>query len=38
MLRVYELAKEERLATYVAADRLAEKRVAMVATLRRTSV
>ena len=31
MLRVYELAKEERLPTYMAADRLAEKRIAMVA-------
>jgi leucine dehydrogenase len=38
MLRVYELAKEEGLATYVAADRLAEKRVAMVSKLKRTWV
>ncbi len=38
MLRVYELAKEERLPTYVAADRLAEKRVAMMAKLKRVWV
>ena len=38
MLRVYEIAKEERIPTYIAADRLAEKRVAMVAKLKRTWV
>jgi leucine dehydrogenase len=38
MLRVFELAKEERLPTYVAADRLAEKRVAMMAKLKRVWV
>ncbi|MFI5213476.1 MAG: Glu/Leu/Phe/Val dehydrogenase dimerization domain-containing protein [Gemmatimonadales bacterium] len=38
MLRVYELAKEERLPTYLAADRLAEKRVAMMAKLKRVWV
>lgn len=38
MLRVYELAKEERLPTYVAADRLAEKRVAMMDKLKRVWV
>jgi leucine dehydrogenase len=38
MLRVYELAKEEGLATYVAADRLAEKRVAMVSKMKRVWV
>jgi leucine dehydrogenase len=36
MLRVYEIAKEEKLPTYQAADRLAEKRIAMVAKLMRT--
>ncbi|MFI5208644.1 MAG: Glu/Leu/Phe/Val dehydrogenase dimerization domain-containing protein [Gemmatimonadales bacterium] len=38
MLRVYDLAKEERLPTYLAADRLAEKRVAMMAKLKRVWV
>ncbi len=38
MLRVYELAKAERLPTYRAADRLAEQRIAMVRNLRRTWV
>jgi leucine dehydrogenase len=38
MLRVYELAKEERLPTYMAADRLAEKRVAMMDKLKRVWV
>ncbi len=34
MLRVFEIAKEENVPTYIAADRLAEKRVAMVAKLK----
>lgn len=38
MLRVFELAKEEKLPTYQAADRLAEKRIAMAAKLKRTWV
>ena len=38
MLRVYELAKSEKLPTYKAADRLAEKRIAMTAQLKRTWV
>jgi leucine dehydrogenase len=38
MIRVYELAKEERLPTYKAADRLAEKRIAMAMKLKRTWV
>ena len=38
MLRVYELAKSEKLPTYKAADRLAEKRIAMAAQLKRTWV
>ena len=36
MLRVYALAKEEGLPTYLAADRLAERRIAMAGTLKRT--
>ena len=36
MLRVFELAKAEGLPTYKAADRLAEKRIAMAAQLKRT--
>ncbi len=38
MLRVYELAKAERLPTYLAADRLAEPRIAAVGRLKRTWV
>jgi leucine dehydrogenase len=38
MLRVFELAKEEKLPTYQAADRLAERRIAMAAKLKRTWV
>ncbi len=38
MLRVYELAKAERLPTYLAADRLAEQRIAAVGRLKRTWV
>lgn len=38
MIRVFELAKEERLPTYKAADRLAEKRIAMAMQLKRTWV
>ena len=38
MLRVFELAKEEGLPTYRAADRLAERRIAMAAKLKRTWV
>jgi len=38
MLRVYQLAKDEGLPTYQAADRLAEKRIAMAAKLKRTWV
>jgi leucine dehydrogenase len=38
MLRVYELARAERLPTYLAADRLAEQRIAMAAKLKRTWV
>jgi leucine dehydrogenase len=38
MLRVYELARDEKLPTYRAADRLAEKRLAMVVKLKRTWV
>ncbi len=38
MLRVFEIAKEEAVPTYIAADRLAEKRVAMVGKLKRTWV
>jgi leucine dehydrogenase len=36
MLRVFELAKSERLPTYRAADRLAERRLAMAMQLKRT--
>lgn len=38
MLRVFELAKDENLPSYQAADRLAEKRIAMVGKLKRTFV
>jgi leucine dehydrogenase len=38
MIRVFEIAKEEKVPTYIAADRLAEKRVAMVGKLKRTWV
>jgi leucine dehydrogenase len=38
MLKVYELAKDEKLPTYQAADRLAEMRIAMAVRLRRTWV
>lgn len=38
MLKVFELAKEEGLPTYRAADRLAERRIAAVAKLKRTWV
>jgi len=38
MLQVYELAKEEKLSSWKAADRLAEKRIAMVGKLKRTWV
>ncbi len=38
MLRVFEIAKDEKIPTYIAADRLAEKRVAMVGKLKRTWV
>ena len=38
MLRVYELAREESLPTYLAADRLAEKRVATASKLKRVWV
>ena len=38
MLRVFELAKDEKLPTYLAADRLAEKRIAMVGKLKRTYI
>jgi leucine dehydrogenase len=36
MLRVFELAKEEKLPTYLAADRLAERRIEMAGKLKRT--
>ncbi|OGT99415.1 MAG: leucine dehydrogenase [Gemmatimonadetes bacterium GWC2_71_10] len=36
MLRVFQLAKDEGLPTYQAADRVAEKRIAMAARLKRT--
>jgi leucine dehydrogenase len=36
MLRVFQLAKDEGLPTYHAADRVAEKRIAMAARLKRT--
>jgi leucine dehydrogenase len=38
MLRVYELARDEGLPTYLAADRLAERRIAAVGKLKRTWV
>ena len=38
MLAVFELAKSEQLPTYVAADRLAEKRIQMASQLKRTWV
>jgi leucine dehydrogenase len=36
MLRVFEIAKDEKVPTYIAADRLAEKRIAMASKLKRT--
>ncbi len=38
MLRVFEISKEEKIPTYIAADRLAEKRIEMVGKLKRTWV
>ncbi len=38
MLRVFEISKDEKIPTYIAADRLAEKRVEMVGKLKRTWV
>jgi leucine dehydrogenase len=38
MIRVFEISKEEKVPTYIAADRLAEKRIEMVGKLKRTWV
>ena len=38
MIRVFEISKDEKVPTYIAADRLAEKRIEMVGKLKRTWV
>ena len=38
ILRVFEIAREERIPSYQAADRLAEQRIATIAQVRRNHV